>query len=64
MMGLGDFAYLFLEQYDNLHGPNTEEYRKSEVELIRRTADKGELRLERVRKASLIRTIYHIILRL
>jgi len=39
---LGDDAYLFVEQYENLHGLYTEEYRKSEVDLIRRTADKGE----------------------
>ena len=41
-MNLDDVAYLFVEQYENLHGLYTEEYRKSEVDLIRRTADKGE----------------------
>ena len=42
MMNLDDVAYLFVEQYENLHGLYTEEYKKSEVNLIRRTADKGE----------------------
>ena len=42
MMYLDDVAYLFVEQYENLHGLYTDEYRKSEVDLIRRTADKGE----------------------
>ena len=41
-MNLDGVAYLFVEQYENLHGLYTEEYRKSEVDLIRRTADKGE----------------------
>ena len=41
-MNLDDVAYLFVEQYENLHGLYTEEYRKPEVDLIRRTADKGE----------------------
>lgn len=41
-MNLDDVAYLFVEQYENLNGLYTEEYRKSEVDLIRRTADKGE----------------------
>jgi len=42
MMYLDDVAYLFVEQYENLHGLYTEEYKKSEVDLIRRIADKGE----------------------
>ena len=42
MMNMDDVAYLFVEQYENLHGLYTEEYRKSEVDLIRRTADKSE----------------------
>ena len=41
-MNLDDVAYLFVEQYENLHGLYTEEYRKHEVDLIRRTADKSE----------------------
>ena len=41
-MNLDDVAYLFVEQYENLHGLYTVEYRKPEVDLIRRTADKGE----------------------
>lgn len=39
---MDDVAYLFVEQYENLHGLYTEEHRKSEVDLIRRAADKGE----------------------
>ena len=42
MMNLDDVAYLFVEQYDNIHGLYTEAYRKSEVDLIRRSVDKGE----------------------
>ena len=41
-MNLDDVTYLFVEQYENLHGLYTKEYRKPEVDLIRRTADKGE----------------------
>ena len=32
-MNLDDVAYLFVEQYENLHGLYTEEYRKPEVDL-------------------------------
>lgn len=42
MMNLDDVAYLFVEQYENIHGLYTEAYRKSEVDLIRRSVDKGE----------------------
>ena len=41
-MNLDDVAYLFVEQYESIHGLYTEEYRKPEVDLIRRTADKSE----------------------
>lgn len=44
-MILDDVAYLFVEQYENLHGLYSESYRKSEVDLIRRAAEKGELAL-------------------
>ena len=42
---LDEVAYLFVEQYENIHGLYTESYRKPEVDLIRRTADKGEAAL-------------------
>ena len=32
-MILDDVAYLFVEQYENLHGLYSESYRKSEVDL-------------------------------
>lgn len=38
-------AYLFVEQYESIHGLYSESYRPSEVNLIRRTADKGEAAL-------------------
>ena len=41
-MHLDDVAYLFVEQYEILHGLYSEAYRKPEVDLIRKTADKGE----------------------
>ena len=44
-MNLDDVAYLFVEQYENFHGLYSESYRQSEVNLIRRTADKGEAAL-------------------
>ena len=44
-MNLDDVAYLFVEQYENIHGLYSESYRQSEVDLIRRTADKGEAAL-------------------
>ena len=44
-MNLDDVAYLFVEQYENIHGLYSESYRPSEVNLIRRTADKGEAAL-------------------
>ena len=44
-MNLDDVAYLFVEQYENIHGLYSESYRQSEVNLIRRTADKGEAAL-------------------
>lgn len=44
-MNLDDVAYLFVEQYENIHGLYSESYRPSEVDLIRRTADKGEAAL-------------------
>ena len=42
---MDEVAYLFVEQYENIHGLYTESYRKPEVDLIRRTADKGEAAL-------------------
>ena len=39
---MDEVAYLFVEQYENLHGLYSESYKKDEVALIRRTADKGE----------------------
>ena len=33
-INLDDVAYLFVEQYENLHGLYTEEYRKPEVDLM------------------------------
>ena len=44
-MNLDDVAYLFVEQYENIHGLYSESYRPSEVDLIRRTADKDEAAL-------------------
>lgn len=44
-MNLDDVAYLFVEQYESIHGLYSENYRQSEVDLIRRTADKGEAAL-------------------
>ena len=44
-MNLDDVAYLFVEQYENIHGLYSESYRQSEVDLIRRTTDKGEAAL-------------------
>ena len=44
-MILDDVAYLFVEQYESIHGLYSESYRPSEVDLIRRTADKGEAAL-------------------
>ena len=44
-MNLDDVAYLFVEQYESIHGLYSESYRPSEVNLIRRTADKGEAAL-------------------
>lgn len=44
-MNLDDVAYLFVEQYESIHGLYSESYRQSEVDLIRRTADKGEAAL-------------------
>ena len=44
-MNLDDVAYLFVEQYESIHGLYSESYRPSEVNLIRRTADKGEATL-------------------
>ena len=44
-MNLDDVAYLFVEQYENIHGLYSESSRQSEVDLIRRTADKGEAAL-------------------
>lgn len=44
-MNLDDVAYLFVEQYENIHGLFSESYRPSEVDLIRRTANKGEAAL-------------------
>ena len=44
-MNQDDVAYLFVEQYENIHGLYSESYRPSEVNLIRRTADKGEAAL-------------------
>ena len=44
-MNLDDVAYLFVEQYENIHGLYSESYRPSEVDLIRRTSDKGEAAL-------------------
>ena len=44
-MNLDDVAYLFVEQYESIHGLYSESYRPSEVDLIRRTADKGEAAL-------------------
>ena len=44
-MNLDDVAYLFVEQYENIHGLYSESYRPSEVDLIRRTAEKGEAAL-------------------
>lgn len=41
-MNLDDVAYLFVEQYEMIHGLFSEHYRKSEVDMIRRSADKGE----------------------
>lgn len=47
-MNLDDVAYLFVEQYESIHGLYSESYRPSEVDLIRRTADKGEAALYNV----------------
>ena len=44
-MNLDDVAYLFVEQYESIHGLYSESYRPSEVNLIRRPADKGEAAL-------------------
>ena len=44
-MNLDDVAYLFVEQYESIHGLYSESYRPSEVDLIRLTADKGEAAL-------------------
>lgn len=44
-MNLDDVAYLFVEQYENIHGLYSESYKQTEVDLIRRTADKGEVAL-------------------
>ena len=44
-MNLDDVAYLFVEQYENIHGLYSESYRQLEVDLIRRTTDKGEAAL-------------------
>lgn len=44
-MNLDEVAYLFVEQYENIHGLYSESYRQSEVDLIRRTTDKGETAL-------------------
>ena len=44
-MNLDDVAYLFVEQYESIHGLYSESYRPSEVDLIRRTADNGEAAL-------------------
>ena len=41
-MDLDDMAFLFVEQYENIHGFCTESYSKSEVDLIRCAAEKGE----------------------
>lgn len=41
-MNLDDVAYLFVEQYENIHGFYSEEYKRSDVDLIRRTAERGE----------------------
>ena len=45
-MNLDDVAYLFVEQYESIHGLYSESYRQSEVDLLRRTADKGEAGLD------------------
>ena len=42
---LDEVAYLFVEQYEIIHDLYSESYRQSEVDLIRRTADKGEAAL-------------------
>ena len=42
---LDDVAHLFVEQYENVRGFLSEQYSKDEVELIRKTADKGEMAL-------------------
>ena len=39
---MDDVAYLFVEQYENIHGFLSDSYNKREVALIRQTADKGE----------------------
>ena len=44
-MDLDDVAFLFVEQYENNHGFCSESYNKTEVALIRRAAEKGELAL-------------------
>ena len=42
---LADVAHLFVEQYENVRGFLSEQYRQDEVALIRKTADKGEMAL-------------------
>ena len=42
---LDDVAHLFVEQYENVRGFLSEQYRQDEVALIRKTADKGEMAL-------------------
>jgi len=42
---LDEVAYLFVEKYENIHGLYSEGYRPSEVDLIRKTAEKGEAAL-------------------
>lgn len=44
-MDLDNVAFLFVEQYENNHGFCSESYNKTEVALIRRAAEKGELAL-------------------
>ena len=44
-MDMDDVAFLFVEQYENNHGFCSESYNKTEVALIRRAAEKGELAL-------------------
>ena len=48
---LDEVAYLFVEQYENIHGLYSESYKKTDVDLIRRTAEIGEAALYKVATA-------------